>query len=217
MFYYAVVLQTGYNAILNDWPSCQEIINLEPEGARFKKFFSQEEAQAFIDNKPPDRNDPLFLKHLPMPLEFEECYNQYDKSTLAYVYGNCFPQVGVWSYGTILFLNKDKDYQYFTRIGTNNLKSMKLAGDVYGTCRAIQESINAGYPHITVCYQYEGIEKWATSAFKKTKSLLGIKYAEAIRKYAEHIDISFKKIYFTKDNAILQKAYNLSREALGVR
>lgn len=214
MFYYAVALETGFNSIVNDWKCCQEIISLEPEGARFKKFFSKEEAQAFIDNKPPSKDDPLYLKCLIMPPEFEECYSKYEKSTLAYVYGNYSPIIGLWSYGAILFFNKDKDYKYFTHKGNKHIKSMKLAGDVYGTCRVIQESIHAGYPHITICYQYEGIEKWALGTFKKTKSELGIDYTKYVRKNTNLIDIDFRKISFTDDNALLQKAYKLSRQKL---
>lgn len=217
MFYYGVKLITGHKAIVNDWQKCQEVIRLEPTDARYKKFVFYGEALAFIEDEEPKEDDMLFLKCIPEQPEFEECFNKHKRSTLAYVYGNYAINVGAWSYGVILFLNKSKDYRYFMGAGTNHIKSMKLAGDVYGTCKAIQESIQAGYPHITVCYQYEGIEKWARGTFKKTKSELGKAYAEYIQKCTNRIDIDFKKIYFTDDNAILQKAYKLSREALGLR
>lgn len=220
--YYGVELKNGYQTVLNTWDECKELIDLFLEGARYKKFASYEEALAFAQRRELNNpKDKLCLATLPMSKEFED-FHKYVNHSLAYVYGNFNFKKEIWGYAVILFLSPNPaDYVYFTRIGDKYLQSKKIAGDVFGALRAIKEATLRGKSRIMVCYDYDGIENWATGAYKKI-GFIGSRYSDTIREYSKSIDIAFQKIKFSKnnindDNIFMYKVYKLSREVLGLR
>ena len=58
---------------------------------------------------------------------------------------------------------------------------------------AVKTAMLSGFSEILLCYDYEGIEKWVTGAWK-SKTPYTQKYAAAMREWGRSIRIRFQKV-----------------------
>ena len=68
-----------------------------------------------------------------------------------------------------------------------------LAGEMLGAMYAVRVAMVSGFSRIEIRYDYEGIEKWVTGAWR-SKTELTQKYARAMRQWGEKITICFTKV-----------------------
>ena len=94
-----------------------------------------------------------------------------------------------------------------------SLAIRNVAGEMLGAMYAVQWGINKRYRAIKICYDYMGIEKWATGAWK-TNNVLTQKYAEFMKGRRKFIEISFQKIKAHSGDCYNEQADRLAKQAL---
>ena len=82
-----------------------------------------------------------------------------------------------------------------------------------GAMYAAQWALVNGYEIIEIRYDYEGIEKWATNAWKANNTLTK-KYAEFMRRKQTQIRISFRKVKSHSGDYYNEKVDKLAKSAL---
>ena len=70
-----------------------------------------------------------------------------------------------------------------------------------------------GYSEIEICYDYQGIEKWAVGEWK-TNHILTQKYAQFMAKSGENVRIDFRKVKAHSGNYYNEQADKLAKAAL---
>ena len=109
----------------------------------------------------------------------------------AFVDGSFYKDSFVYGYGGFLMVDKD------TRIilqGSGDDKEMasmrNVAGEILGCMAAVREAEKLGLTDLSVYYDYQGIESWATGAWKTNKT--GTKY------YADFMSKTNVNVHFVK-------------------
>ena len=133
---------------------------------------------------------------------------------IAYVDGSFDVSVGRYGFGCVLIL---PDGKITERCGSNiNPDSAKLrnvTGEMLGAMYAVKWAILHGFEQIHICYDYSGIEYWATGAWK-AKNDLTKKYASSMRSWFEKIEISFEKISAHTGEQYNEAADRLAKKAI---
>ena len=78
---------------------------------------------------------------------------------------------------------------------------------------ATKWAMSHGYKDILICYDYEGIEKWATGVWK-SKTELTSKYATSMKSWGNSINIRFRKIAAHTGNHYNERADQLAKRAI---
>ena len=111
-----------------------------------------------------------------------------------YVDGSFDERSGVYGYGCVV-IKKDETVEKYYGAG-NNPESVKLrnvAGEMLAAMNAVRYAMQNGYKSVNICYDYSGIEMWATGEWK-TNNELTMKYARAMQEWGEKISITFQKV-----------------------
>lgn len=113
---------------------------------------------------------------------------------LAYVDGSFRPEPARYAFGCV-FLPESGEIRIAYGNGSEpeSLKQRNVAGEMLGAMYAVRVAMMSGYQAVTLCYDYEGLEKWVTGAWR-SKTELTRKYAEAMRRWGRTIRISFRKV-----------------------
>lgn len=172
MKYYAV--RKGIRpGIYTTWTECQQQVNGYPN-ARFKKFNSKSEAEAFLakeDDKPKFTPD-----HMP--------------DVYAFVDGSYNPKTRVYGCGGFLMANGE---EYVIQSAGNDpeMASMRnVAGELLGAKEAINMALSLELPELTIFYDYSGIEKWATNEWKAEK--IGTReYRDLVKRVSSKLKLKF--------------------------
>lgn len=133
---------------------------------------------------------------------------------LAYVDGSYNHELGKYAFGCVFIL---ADGRVYTESGNgNNPDSAALrnvTGEMLGAMFAVRFAMVNGFRKVELRYDYEGIEKWVTGAWK-SKTELTQKYAQAMRRWGQSIEISFQKVVAHSKIYYNEMADKLAREAL---
>lgn len=76
-----------------------------------------------------------------------------------------------------------------------------------GAMFAVKWCDKNGYSAIEICYDYLGIEKWATGEWKAKNSLTK-KYADFMKENSDKLNISFKKSLHIQGINIMKRLIN---------
>ena len=98
----------------------------------------------------------------------------------------------------------------------NDPKSLALrnvSGEMLGAMFAVKWAIEKGYPAVEICYDYAGIEQWATHGWQ-AKNDLTKQYTDYMDRCREHILISFTKIAAHTGDTYNEEADQLAKKAL---
>lgn len=113
---------------------------------------------------------------------------------IAYVDGSYEHSLLKYAFGCI-FLMPDGTV-YVENGSGNNPESAKLrnvTGEMLGSMFAVRWAIKNGFRQIEIRYDYEGVEKWVTGAWK-SKTELTQKYAQSMQMWSVQIGIKFTKV-----------------------
>lgn len=167
MAYYAV--RVGKTpGIYKTWDECQQ--NTKGfSGAQFKKFNTEEEANAFM-------NFDSILQDAITNISTSEKTKQDTavdlKTPYAFVDGSFNPSTRTFGYGG--FLVYDSTEEPIILKGSSNdieLASMRnVAGEIHGAMAAVEKAKEMGLSELNIYYDYMGIEMWATGAWKCNKA-----------------------------------------------
>lgn len=197
--YYAVKkgTQTG---IFETWEECRRMVH-GVAGAVYKSFASRQEAEQYLNGTP---NEQM---RQPDGTEKENCLT-------AYVDGSFDKKIKRYSFGCVLIA---PDGEIIRESGSgNDPKSLELrnvTGEMLGAMYAVRWAMKHQYPAVEICYDYAGIEQWATHGWQ-AKNELTQKYAEYMNRCGEQIAITFTKIAAHTGDRYNEEADRLAKEAL---
>ncbi|WP_410199911.1 ribonuclease H1 domain-containing protein [Clostridium perfringens] len=194
--YYAV--KNGFNiGIFSTWEECKKNVD-GYSGAEYKSFKSEKEAKAYIG----------ILNEVDKKEELEV-------EVIAYVDGSYNDLKKEYSYGAVIFHNGEEQH-FCEKFSNKSLISMRnVAGEIEGSKRAIKYCLDNNAKSVAIYYDYEGIEKWCTGAWKAKKE--GTKeYKDYYDEAKKTIEIKFIKIKGHSGDKYNDLADELAKRALGI-
>ncbi len=202
--YYAVKIGKTVG-IFESWLECKKQTD-GVSGAIYKGFTTLEEAQAFLSENTTIEEADIVI------YEGEEKDPTFH--LIAYVDGSYAEEIGKYAFGCVIIT---PDGTEICESGSNNepasIQLRNVAGEMLGAMYAIKWAINNGYKSIDLYYDYEGIEKWATHAWK-AKNPLTAKYAEFMADSAKILKINFFKVAAHTGVKYNEMVDRLARKAL---
>lgn len=197
--FYAVKI--GRNpGIYNSWADCQQQVN-GFKGAIFKSFKTKEEADCFMNGDEDKKTASI--------------ENLTENECIAYVDGSFKKDTEEYSFGCVLFHDGkiDKFNQKFPKSGYSTHRN--VSGEVSGSVFAIKKAVELNMKEITIFYDYQGIESWATGDWK-TNNNLTKNYKKFIDEIKPQIDINFVKVKGHSNDNYNDMADELAKQALGI-
>lgn len=201
---YAVLkgLQTG---IFYTWSECEAVVKGYP-GAAYKGFQTEEEAQAYLavgEDASMIAKDVLTGQNVrrkrdvttgqKLTSELPEFPKTSDTLT-AYVDGSYHDGLKAYAFGCVFLLPDGRTLTYSGNgREPDSLAMRNVAGEMLGAMYAVQFALRNRFSHLDICYDYAGIEKWATGEWKTNKDLTR-KYAAFMQNQGHFIDIGYHKV-----------------------
>ncbi len=144
----------------------------------------------------------------------KEAFPTDPEEVVAYVDGSYNHAIGTYAFGCVFLLS---DGRVYVESGNGNdpdsAALRNVTGEMLGSMFAVRFAVVNGFRRIEIRYDYEGIEKWVTGAWK-SKTELTRKYAEAMRRWGQGIGISFRKVAAHTNVYYNEMADKLAKEAL---
>lgn len=113
---------------------------------------------------------------------------------VAYVDGSYEHSLKRYAFGCVFILPDDTVYvENGSGDNADTARQRNVSGEMLGAMFAVRWAIKNGFPRIELRYDYEGIEKWVTGAWK-SKTELTQKYAAAMRRWMDSIQMRFTKV-----------------------
>lgn len=197
--YYAVRKgrQTG---IFNTWAECEKAVK-GYSGAEYKSFYKLEEAKMYLENKKIKENIYKAIEGIE------------DDEMIAYVDGSYDVNKKCYSYGVVIFFRGEKKV-FSGKEENKELADMRnVAGELKGAKIAMDYAIQNKVKRLYLYYDYEGIEKWATSSWQARKE--GTKdYKEYYDKISKKLEVVFIKVKSHSGDKFNEEADKLAKEAL---
>lgn len=170
--------------VFQTWDECKASVDGFP-GAEYKRFVTLEEACEYAGVTPG--------KHQAVGKAAQE-----DLPTagtlLAYVDGSYNDSIKKYAFGCVFILPDGRIYtEYGNGDNPQSLQQRNVAGEMLGAMYAVKTAMVNNYSHIEIRYDYEGIEKWVTGAWR-SKTELTQKYAQSMRGWMQGIRITFTKV-----------------------
>lgn len=206
--YYAV--KAGLTpGIYFSWADCEKNVKGYPK-AVYKSFATLGEAEAFINGTGGSAQSE------PSVTDGEESRPALTESqAVAYVDGSYHKGTKEYACGVVLFHGQDTEYfsQKFSDLGLAAMRN--VAGEIEGSMCAMRYCLEHQIGSLTIYYDYEGIEKWCTGAWKANKEGT-IAYREFYRQASGKMDIRFVKVKGHSGDRYNDMADSLARRALGL-
>ncbi len=194
------------------WEECKAAVEGYP-GAEYRGFATKAEADAYLKgrNSLPD-TDELNMEAMDTAiLERTVCL---PNQVIAYVDGSFDEKIGRYSFGCVMLT---PDGVIIRESGNgNNPESVALrnvTGEMLGAMFAVKWCEVNGYSAVELCYDYKGIEMWATGGWK-AKNDLTQKYAAFMQESGRKLHITFRKIAAHTGNKYNEEADKLAKTAL---
>lgn len=200
--YYAVKhgRKTG---IFTSWEETEKQVK-SFSGASYKSFSTKEEAEAFLSIR---RNTKNEVSNEFVSIEKIE----------AYVDGSFDSSTNIYGTGVVILKNGKKIEEIYKQGSDSRfISSYQIAGEVIGALEAIKWVKRNGLSHLTIYYDYEGIEKWATGIWNANKPISQY-YVETFKRVSKDIDIAFEKVKAHSGNYYNELADFLAKKATKVK
>lgn len=151
------------------WEECKRQVD-GFSGAEYKSFKTKAEAEEYCNGsaKPAVTSCQA------------ECYTDgsFDLSTRRYSYG-------------VLILHQGQEYEMSEAFGDEEMAAMRnVAGEIEGAMAAMRFCVEHGISSLLLHYDYEGVEKWCTGAWKCNK-----KGTIAYKAYYDSIKENLKVVF----------------------
>ena len=187
--------------IYTSWGECQQNIN-GFSGAEYKGFSTREEAEAFISDEDLCKGDAI-----------KRIYST--SEAVAYVDG-CFNETtNEYSCGVVIFYDGGEEH-LSQKFNDPDLATMRnVAGEIEGAKRAIKFCIDNKIKSVDIFYDYEGIEKWCTGAWKANKPGT-VGYKKYYNSVKDLLKITFVKVKGHSGDTYNDLADSLAKAAVGI-
>lgn len=200
--YYAV--KNGYKTgIFTNWDECKNSIN-GYSGAEYKSFKNEKDAKDYLGMNEEVKESSI-----------NNSNNKDDIDVIAYVDGSYCSEKQQYAYGAVIF-HEGKEHHFCEKFSDIEMATMRnFAGEIEGATRAIKFCLDNNAKSLTIYYDYEGIEKWCTGAWR-AKKYGTQKYKKYYDDAARLIDIKFIKVEAHSGNKFNDLADELAKKALGL-
>lgn len=194
--FYAV--KNGKNiGIYDTWDECKEQVN-GFSGAEYKSFATKEEAKDYIYGK------------------IVTISNDDDNTVEAYVDGSYEHCIKAYGSGVIILKNKEVEKRYSIKGKDKNLVGMRnVAGEIEASKIAMNYCIENGISNLILYFDYEGIEKWCTGAWKTNKEGT-IEYKKFYDNIKDKLNVKFVKVKAHSGDKYNEEADKLAKKAIGI-
>lgn len=186
--------------IYRSWDACKAAVD-GFGGAQYKSFSTEQEARAYLGetSTAPEKGGDV---------------SRQENHLTAYVDGSFDVNIGRYAYGCVLLLPGGEILR--KNGGGNNPDCVALrnvAGEMLGAMYAVKWAQKAGCTSVEICYDYMGIEMWATGGWK-AKNELTQKYAAFMKESMKTCHITFRKIAAHTGDTYNEEADKLAKAAL---
>lgn len=202
--------------IFTNWPECKASVD-GFDGALYKGFGTVKEAQEYLNGyagKASVDYSGIQGKTGSSGPDSKSVYPDAPHKLMAYVDGSYDHSLRKYAFGCVFILY---DKRVYTESGNgNNPESLALrnvTGEMLGSMFAVKFAMLNGFREIEIRYDYEGIEKWVTGAWK-SKTDLTQKYAKAMQSWSRDILIRFTKVAAHTNVYYNEMADQLAKHAL---
>ena len=194
--YYAVKI--GHNVgIYKTWDECRK--NVEGySGARFKGFATYEEAEYYLTGKKPQ------IKSL-----------ENSDIAIAYVDGSFNSKTGYYGCGIVLIYNGIEHYFKYSFNDELGAAMHNVSGELEGAKMAMRYCLENGIKGLHLYYDYDGIEKWCTGAWK-TKKIGTMAYKKYYKQVSKKVKVAFFKVKGHSGDKYNELADFLEKEDCGI-
>ncbi len=180
--------------IFSTWQECREQTE-GFSGAEFKGFASYDDALCYM-NLSQKENTPL-------------C------EAVAYTDGSFLLSEGKYSFGVVLFVGEEK-LEFSKSFEDAQMAQMRnVAGEISGAAFAMDYCLKNNISSLEIRYDYEGVEKWCTGAWKTNKTGTA-EYAEFYNKIKDKLHVVFTKVKGHSGDKYNDEADALAKAALGI-
>lgn len=220
--YYAV--RKGLTpGIYLSWADCQKNIS-GFKGAEYKGFETIEEAASFLKSgkvddisdyaEPCDREGKA-VGSKDLPGKAEGGRPAREPEAIAYVDGSYNVATGEYACGVVMFYQERTEYFSRKFSDPERAKMRNVAGEIEGSMCAMNYCLEQGIDSLAIYYDYEGIEKWCTGAWKANKEGT-IAYRDFYKRASQKIEIQFRKVKGHSGDKYNDLADKLAKQAIGI-
>ena len=191
--------------LFQTWPECQKQI-MGFSGAEYKSFKTLQEAEAYLAGAVKEGFNEVFTR---------DDGNQSTDVIVAYVDGSY--DIKTHQYGSgVVILWKGQKQEISFKGDTPALADMRnVAGEIVGAQKAMEFAVENKAKKLILYYDYEGIEKWCTGAWKAKKEGTQM-YAAAYAKLEKELEIEFVKVMAHTGDKYNEEADILAKKAIGL-
>ena len=134
---------------------------------------------------------------------------------VAYVDGSYNAETGVYGCGVVIFLNGAESS--FSRCFSDPEMALmhNVAGEIEGAMLAMRFCLDRGIEKLDIYYDYEGIEKWCSGAWKTTKQGTAA-YKRFYDSIKRRLKINFIKVKGHSGDKYNDMADRLAKDAVGI-
>lgn len=159
--------------IYDSWGECKKQVH-RVSGCQYRGFPTREEAEAYLHSTDAKPRHPA--------------------EVTIYVDGSYDASYGVYGYGLVVLLpSGEKEELCGAGSEPETAVARNVAGEMLAAMHAVRYAIRNGFSSVKICYDYSGIELWATGGWR-AKTNLTSQYAAAMKKWMQEIDVSFRKV-----------------------
>ena len=147
--------------------------------------------QMFYDRDMAERWIAAVTKAATLP----ELAEREPRFAMCYTDGSFNAVTGVWGYGAVVFeedVEGDTLFE-FSGHGTKDAEHRNVTGECWGAVCGVKQAIALGYTKVYVCYDYQGVEMWATHKWNANNEMTQ-KYASIMYALGKQINIEFQKV-----------------------
>lgn len=208
--YYSVYRgKSGVPKVLTSWEECKkEVIGCK--GAIYKSFKTELEAIEFLSLNAKGKGE------INSSNAKEEDSLIDTSGLIIYVDGSFSLEKGNYSYGLVAIEDGEEIYRdYGAGEDPDAVALRNVAGEVLGSLKAAEYSINKGYKEVKIVYDYQGVECWALGTWKRNKELTE-SYHKAMQENMKKINIRFVKVKGHSGDKYNDIADKLAKKALEI-
>lgn len=197
--------------VYTSWDECKAQVD-GFSGAEYKSFKTEAEANDYVniekENVKKEYDEKENSGNVPDLVDMGICYTAVPKSEskeivepvvskdtdldkpYAFVDGSFNPDTGVYGYGGYLFDGTTKHLLQGNGCNPELASMRNVAGEIEGSMAAVRKAEELGIREMTMFYDYQGIEKWATGQWKTNKDSTKA-YAEFMKPENRSVGLSF--------------------------